>query len=123
MVSSTTLGACLAVLAVLLLAVNAQDPCNLPYNNFPTNPTAWFGRVAALRACFDNVPFSSTRRTTITDNVKAQLELYSFADVARNPIAPYQLEVRFKQTKVGQPYLGKCIPFTHRPPFSTRQAR
>lgn len=87
----TRTGAYLLILGLLCIAgALADDACTLP----PNNGTNWFGAPSKAKACFDLISLDSSTRTQTLEIMQNVFKLYSFSDLVRGNVPPYNLNVR-----------------------------
>lgn len=68
----------------------ADDACTLK----PNNGTNWFGAPSKAKACFDLISLDSSTRTDTLAIMQSVFSLYSFSDLVRGSVPPYNLNVR-----------------------------
>lgn len=85
-------GAYLLVLGLLFVAgALADDACTLT----PNNGTNWYGAPSKAKSCFNLISLDSSTRSTTLEIMQNVFRLYSFSDVVRGSVSPYNLNVRF----------------------------
>ena len=83
----------LACFLGIAYAQTASDPCAFAADSLYT--TAWVTTRANILNCFNSVPFSATNRNSLVTILNYTWNGYSFRDYVSEPIAPYNIQVRF----------------------------